>query len=243
MVKQASEGKDLKKFAYFLPNTFTALNMGCGFFSIIFVQKGLFHQACMLLLLGSIFDSVDGRVARITGTESAFGEQFDSLSDVISFGIAPAFIIYNRFLFDHGRFGMVICFLFCLAGSLRLARFNANIDRVDPSYFQGLPIPAAAMALIGYCLLSLEFSFPFPQSYFTIPFVLIYAFLMISNIPFYSFKKSTWIKNHPKWMLLILILVFCLIFIYEQIMIFSVIITYTLLCLGNYGINLKKFSR
>ena len=132
---------------------FTALNLGCGFFSIITVQQGLFFEACVLLIIGSLFDSVDGRVARMTGTNSNFGEQFDSISDVVSFGMAPAFLIYHRFLFDHGRLGIIVCFIFCLCGSLRLARFNANINDVSSDYFQGLPIPMGALALIGYTLI------------------------------------------------------------------------------------------
>ena len=121
--------KRLDKFAFFLPNTFTAMNIGCGFVAIMFSMQGEFYKACMFIFLGAIFDSVDGRVARLTGTSSSFGEQFDSLSDLISFGMAPAIIFYNRFLIDSGRVGMVIAFLFLLCGALRLARFNANIEK------------------------------------------------------------------------------------------------------------------
>ena len=133
-----SGDNEAKKLAYFLPNTFTALNMGCGFFSIVLAWKGEFYNACMLLFLGAIFDSVDGRVARLTGTQSTFGEQFDSISDVISFGIAPALLVYNRFFLDLNKFGIMISFVYCLCGALRLARFNANIDKVSSTFFQGL---------------------------------------------------------------------------------------------------------
>lgn len=92
-----------KKIAFFLPNTFTALNMACGFASIVFAMKGQFYMGSMILLLGAIFDSVDGRVARLTGTQSSFGEQFDSISDVISFGMAPALLLYLRFFQEIGR--------------------------------------------------------------------------------------------------------------------------------------------
>ena len=131
-----------KRLAFFLPNTFTALNMACGFFSIILGYQGQFYQAAMILGLGAIFDSVDGRVARMTGTQSVFGEQFDSISDVVSFGVAPAFLVYNKFFINLGRIGLVTSFIFLLCGALRLARFNANIDKVSSNFFQGLPIPS-----------------------------------------------------------------------------------------------------
>jgi len=111
----------------------------------------------MLLVLGAIFDSVDGRVARITHTQSAFGEQFDSISDVVTFGVAPAFLVYNKFFITAGRLGLVTSFIFLLCGALRLARFNANIDKVSSDFFQGLPIPSGALALVGLTLFSLEY--------------------------------------------------------------------------------------
>ena len=153
--------KKFDKLVFFLPNTFTALNMGCGFVAIMYSMQGSFYKACMFLVLGAIFDSVDGRVARLTGTQSSFGEQFDSLSDLISFGIAPSLIFYNKFLTGTGRIGIVIAFLFLLCGALRLARFNANINNVSSDYFQGLPIPGAALAILSYILISLEFDIYF----------------------------------------------------------------------------------
>src|SRR5687767_3072151 len=99
---------DHKKWAYFLPNVFTALNMGCGFMAIMWAIKGQHYKACMILVLGALFDSVDGRIARLTGTESSFGEQFDSMSDLLSFGIAPSLLFYHRFLDQFGRPGMML---------------------------------------------------------------------------------------------------------------------------------------
>lgn len=236
------EQKEVKKIAYLLPNMFTALNLGCGFFSIITVQQGLFFEACVLLIIGSLFDSVDGRVARLTGTNSSFGEQFDSISDVVSFGMAPAFLIYHRFLFDHGRLGIITCFIFCLCGSLRLARFNANINEVSSDYFQGLPIPMGALALIGYTLISLVFPLPFPNHYLTIPYVLFYSFLMISNIPFNSFKNSSFVKEHTKFLLLVIIALICLIIIYDKVAIFTLVQVYTLGSITYYLFNRGRFG-
>ena len=108
--------------------------MGCGFASVLFALDHRFVHACLVLILGGIFDMVDGRIARITGTQSHFGEQFDSLSDLVSFGMAPALIFYLKFLQPMGRLGKIAAFLFLLCGALRLARFNANIEKVNSDY-------------------------------------------------------------------------------------------------------------
>lgn len=226
-----------KRWAFFLPNTFTALNMGCGFLSIILGWKGEFYQASMILVLGAIFDSVDGRVARLTGTQSSFGEQFDSISDVVSFGVAPAFLVYNRFFLDMGRIGLIASFIFLLCGALRLARFNANIDRVSSDFFQGLPIPSGALAIIGITLLSLVAPQILDYKWAVVVYVLFYAFLMISNIPFNSFKNSPWVKSHKKRVLLLIFTIIILAALYEEIMIFSVVGIYVIGTLIYYFLN------
>jgi CDP-diacylglycerol--serine O-phosphatidyltransferase len=217
-----------RRLAFFLPNTFTALNMACGFFSVILGWKGEFYPASMLLVLGAIFDSVDGRVARMTHTQSAFGEQFDSISDVVTFGVAPAFLVYNKFFFDLGRIGLITSFVFLLCGALRLARFNANIDKVSSDFFQGLPIPSGALAIVGLVLFSLEYPQINELSPLLIVYVLGFAFLMISNIPFNSFKKSEWVRRHKKRVLFTIFLLMILTFVKEQIMIGLIINTYVL---------------
>ncbi len=221
-----------KKLAFFLPNSFTALNIACGFLGILYSVQGQFYKACLLVILGAIFDSVDGRVARMTGTQSAFGEQFDSLSDLISFGIAPSLIFYNKFLVDHGRVGMIVSFLFLLCGALRLARFNANIDKVKSDYFQGLPIPGAAAAIIGYILIAIEYPEYFGNIYVSVAYLLGYSFLMISNIPFPSFKNSEVVRKHKRKIFFAAVLLACSLFIYEEIMIFIIVSFYVLASLG-----------
>ena len=225
------EKREARKLAFFLPNTFTALNMACGFISTLFSFQGEFHTACMILILGAIFDSVDGRVARLTGTQSAFGEQFDSLSDAVSFGFAPAILMYQRFLTPLGRAGVIISFIFLLCGALRLARFNANIDRVTSQYFQGLPIPGGALAMVGYVLLSIEFNWMNQLTVTTAIYVLFFALLMISNIPFYSFKNATWAKEHKKAVLFFIFVILALMFVYEQLMVPFIMWTYVAGCL------------
>lgn len=231
-----------KKIAFFLPNTFTALNLACGFMAVIFAMRGEFYKSCMILILGGIFDSVDGRVARLTGTQSSFGEQFDSMSDVVSFGVAPAFIIYLHTLNQMGRIGIIASFIYLLCGALRLARFNANIDRVGSDYFQGLPIPGAAIAVMGFIFFSLEY--PILKDYPVVAaiYVVFYGFLMISNIPFNSFKKSKWVKNHKRQTLLVVFLLISLIFIYEQLMVGVYISLYVGGSLVYFFINKGQFA-
>ncbi len=216
------------KLVFFLPNSFTALNIACGFIAILLAIQGRFYQASMLVLLGAIFDSVDGRVARLVNAQSSFGEQFDSLSDLISFGITPALIFHNRFLLESGRLGMIVAFLYVLSGALRLARFNANVNKVNPNFFQGLPIPSGAMGVIGYVLLSTWVPALVNVPYLAEVYILVYAALMISNIPFPSFKKSEWVRRKKKTVLFIIFFVLMTVFIEENVMILFWLTAYVL---------------
>lgn len=231
-----------RRWAFFLPNTFTALNMACGFTAILFGFHGEFYKACMFIILGAIFDSVDGRVARMTNTQSSFGEQFDSMSDLISFGVSPAIVFYFRFLADTGRPGMVAAFFFILCGALRLARFNANIDKVKSDYFQGLPIPGAATAIVGFILISLNVPMLMEYTPLAVAYLVFYAALMITNIPFPSFKNSVWVKNHKKQVLMIIFLLIASLFIYEEVMIPLIITFYVLASLIYFVTHRKKFE-
>ena len=215
-----------RRLAFFLPNTFTALNMACGFYSIILAFNREFYPAAMILVLGAIFDSVDGRVARMTGTQSAFGEQFDSISDVVTFGVAPAILAYNKFFSDLGRIGLITSFIFLLCGALRLARFNANIEKVSSDFFQGLPIPSGALAIVGLVLFTVKFPELETLPVVYIVYVLFFSFLMISNIPFNSFKKSEWVKKHKKRVLLMIFILIALTFTYEYVMIGLILLIY-----------------
>ena len=231
-----------RKLAFFLPNTFTALNMACGFVGIMQALQGDFYKASMFIVLGAIFDSMDGRVARMTNTQSSFGEQFDSLSDLVSFGVAPAFIFYFRFLGNSGRLGLVVAFLFMLCGALRLARFNANIGHVKSDYFQGLPIPGGATAVIGFILVSLQFPEIVDMTPLAMIYLVFYALLMISNIPFSSFKNSEWVKKHKKQTLMIIFMIIASLFIYEEIMIPIIITTYVMISLIYFLTHRQKFA-
>lgn len=233
---------DNRRLAFFLPNTFTALNMACGFVAMIYAFRGEFYKASMFIVLGAVFDSVDGRVARMTGTQSSFGEQFDSMSDLVTFGVAPAFLCYFRFLQDSGRAGMVITFFYMLCGALRLARFNANVDRVKSDYFQGLPIPGAATALTSLVMISTNFPQLLELKVIVMLYMFFYAALMISSIPFPSFKNSPWAKTHKRHILMGIFVVIGCLFIWEEVMIPILITGYVLGSLGYVAFNKEKFA-
>ncbi len=230
---------DTKKIQFFLPNLFTAMNMACGFLAILVAFKGEFYKACFFVGIGCIFDLFDGRVARWTGTQSGFGEQFDSLSDLVTFGMAPAIIFYLKFLSGYERLGIVLSFLYLLAGALRLARFNANINKVSSDFFQGLPSPGGALAMIGFILFSLEFNIPY-LNIVSIAYIILYSILLVSTIPFYSFKKSEFIARHKRKVFLLIIGVIASIFIYEEIVLFVVLNLYVFISLMVFLKNKKN---
>ncbi|MDR0260150.1 MAG: CDP-diacylglycerol--serine O-phosphatidyltransferase, partial [Comamonas sp.] len=133
-----------RKGIYVLPNSFTLAALFGGFYSIVMAMNGRFEAAAVGVFCAMVLDSLDGRVARMTHTQSAFGEQMDSLSDMVSFGAAPALIAYEWALRPLGRWGWIAAFVYCSCAALRLARFNVNTGVVDKRYFQGMPSPAAA---------------------------------------------------------------------------------------------------
>lgn len=216
-----------KKIVYFVPNIFTALNLACGYFSILLAFQGSFKNSALLIALGCFFDLMDGRMARLMGAQSAFGEQFDSLSDLLTFAIAPSILFYNVFLDGYGRLGLLTSFLFCLCGALRLARFNANIGKVNSNYFQGLPSPSGALALVGMVLFFQEYGFPawIPQRLMAL-YIAIYALLMISTIPFPAFKNSQWILKNKKKILIAIMLLILFVVLHEETMLLVIITSY-----------------
>src|SRR6266581_3841242 len=135
---------------YILPNLFTTAALFAGFFAIVQAMNGRFDQSAEAIFVAMVFDGLDGRVARLTRTQSAFGAEYDSLSDMVSFGAAPALVIYEWALKGMGKLGWIAAFIYCAGAALRLARFNTNIDLVDKRYFQGLPSPAAAALVAGF---------------------------------------------------------------------------------------------
>lgn len=188
-----------RKGIYILPNLFTVAALFGGFYGIVMAINGRFDLAVLGIFAAMILDGLDGRVARMTGTQSAFGEQMDSLSDMVSFGAAPALIAYVWALQSLGRWGWIAAFVYCACAALRLARFNVNTSVVDKRYFQGLPSPAAAALVMGFIGTMTDRAISPDTLIAWIMFVLVlYAGLtMVTNVPFYSFKDLSGRKSVP----------------------------------------------
>jgi CDP-diacylglycerol---serine O-phosphatidyltransferase len=187
-----------RKGIYILPNLFTLGALFGGFYGVVMAMDGRFDQAAVGVFCAMVLDSLDGRVARMTNTQSAFGEQMDSLSDMVSFGAAPALIAYTWSLKDLGRWGWIAAFVYCSCAALRLARFNVNTAVVDKRYFQGLPSPAAAALVAGFVWLMTDLGVQGKQVPWIVFCVALYAGLtMVTNVPFYSFKDVKMKKSVP----------------------------------------------
>ena len=222
--------------AYLLPNAFTTGNLFAGVFAIMLAMNGRYELAATAIFVSMILDGMDGRVARMTNTQSAFGEQYDSMADMVSFGVAPALVMYSYLLNDIGRWGLVATFIYVAGAALRLARFNTNIAIVDSRFFQGLPSPSAAALLSGFVWLSAENRIPSNSFMAWIAFILtVYAGLtMISNAPFFSGKsmikrqESTGNKRPPVWLMLALVLTFAVVALEPAILLFALFVVYSL---------------
>ncbi|KRB84581.1 CDP-diacylglycerol--serine O-phosphatidyltransferase [Noviherbaspirillum sp. Root189] len=197
---------------YLLPNAFTTANLFCGFFAIVMAMNLKFDQASVAIFAAMLLDSVDGRVARLTNTQSEFGAQYDSLSDMLSFGAAPALIVYEWSLRGMGKLGWLAAFVYCAGAALRLARFNTNITVVDKRYFQGLPSPAAAALVTGFIWLMDDLRFVGTDlTWFAWTITLYAGLTMVTNVPFYSFKEINFRKSVPFIAIFVIVLIFVLI--------------------------------
>jgi CDP-diacylglycerol--serine O-phosphatidyltransferase len=183
---------------YLLPNLFTTGALFAGFYAIVQAMNGKFEHAAVAIFIAMVLDGLDGRVARMTHTQSEFGAEYDSLSDMVSFGVAPSLIMYEWALKGMGKWGWFAAFIYCVATALRLARFNTNIDVVDKHYFQGLPSPAAAALVAGFVWVMLESGYSGESLRWYASALTVFAGLsMVSNLPFYSFKGINMRKSVP----------------------------------------------
>jgi len=188
----------MKKGVYILPNLFTTGNLFCGFWAIVSVFQEKYYYAAIAILLATVFDILDGKVARLSGSTSKFGVQYDSLADLISFGIAPALLAYSWALRPYGRFGWLAAFLFVVCGALRLARFNVMSAAGDTKYFKGLPIPAAASVIALTILLYLRLvETGWIKDIVILVMIYVLAFLMVSSVRYFSFKELNLAKRKP----------------------------------------------
>jgi len=191
----------MKKGIYLLPNLFTTGNLLCGFSSIVAAINAQYVRAAIAILIAVCLDYLDGKVARLTNSSSAFGLEYDSLADLLSFGMAPGLLLYAWILRPFGLFGWLAAFLFVICGAVRLARFNVQATDVQKYTFTGLPIPAAAGLLASAVLLGRQLYGNFDASeverpLFIVLIVYALAFLMISNFKYRSFKR---VQMKPPW--------------------------------------------
>ena len=226
-----------RKGIYILPNLFTLAALFGGFYAIVMAINGRFDQAAVGIFCAMVLDSLDGRVARMTNTQSAFGEQMDSLSDMVSFGAAPALISYVWALQSLGRWGWIASFVYCACAALRLARFNVNTTVVDKRYFQGLPSPAAAALIAGFIWLLTENGIKGTSTlelgpiFVSVPWLMfalaLYAGLtMVTNVPFYSFKDIQMKRSVPFAVTILIVLGFAIVTIDPPIVMFGVFVIY-----------------
>lgn len=194
---------------YLLPNLFTIAGLFAGFYAIVTAMEGYFNYAAVAIFVAMIMDFFDGRVARLTNTQSAFGAELDSLSDMVSFGVAPALVIYSWSLEGLGKLGWLAAFIFTAAGALRLARFNTQVSIADKRYFQGLPIPAAAGVLASMVWLCVDSEILGDGvSRITAVLAILIAILMVSNVRYYSFKEIDLKGRVPFMAILLVVLAF-----------------------------------
>ena len=219
------------KGIYLLPNAFTTAALFSGFFAIVNAMNDQFQVAAIAIFASLVLDGMDGRVARMTNTQSAFGEQYDSLADMVSFGVAPALVAYEWALKDLGKWGWLAAFTYCAGAALRLARFNVNTGVVDKKFFQGLPSPAAGSLIAGFIWLADDNKIPVRDS--AIPwitfFIAVYAGLtMVSNARFYSGKALDVRYRVPFGVMVLLILTFVLISSNPPLTLFGLFVVYSI---------------
>ena len=217
----------LRKGIYVLPNLFTLAALFCGFYAIVMAISNQFEYSAIGIFFAMVLDSLDGRVARMTNTQTSFGAQMDSLADMVSFGAAPAVITYVWVLKDLGRWGWFAAFVYCACAALRLARFNVNTAVVDKRFFQGLPSPAAAALVMGFIWLITVLGVPQAEiSWLSFGLCLYAGLTMVSNVPFYSFKDFQMRKSVPFTVIVSIALIIAVINIHPPIVLFSLFLLY-----------------
>ena len=212
---------------YLLPNLFTTAGLFAGFYSIIAAIDGRFEAAAVAVFVAMIMDGMDGRIARMTNTQSEFGVEYDSLSDMISFGLAPAIIVYVWSLSELGKLGWLAAFIYTAGAALRLARFNTQVGNDDKRYFQGLASPAAAALISGLVWVGDDYDFNAGQLLWVTLFITVMAgVLMVSNVRYRSFKDIDFKGRVPFVVLLFVVLLFVFISIDPPIVLFTLAFTY-----------------
>ncbi|RUM78973.1 MAG: CDP-diacylglycerol--serine O-phosphatidyltransferase [Candidatus Thioglobus sp.] len=235
--------KKAKRGVYLLPNVLTTFGLFAGFFAIILATKGQYADAAIAIFVAMLFDGLDGRVARLTNTQSSFGEQYDSMADMLSFCVAPALLVYFWQFSDLGKIGWLGAFVYTAAGALRLARFNTQIGVEDKRYFQGLPSPAAAALVAGMVWTKQSIGVTDYDQYLTLVswIILVGAgVLMVSNIRYYSFKEINLKGRSSFKLLLIATLIIIVITLWPSVILFVFFLAYVLSGLIMTMIEVRK---
>ena len=215
---------------YLLPNSFTIAALFAAFYAITQSMHGRYESAAISVFLAMVLDGMDGRGARLTNSQSAFGEQLDSLADMVSFGVAPALIVYNWQLFNFGKLGYCVAFIYCACAALRLALFNTLIGKVDKKWFIGIPSPTAAALMVGMIWLDNNYNglFNSAGSVFALLMTLFAGLSMVVQIPFWSFKETNPRLKIP-FLGMIGIVLFLMVFVLEPaLVLFSFFLLYSL---------------
>ena len=224
-----SSDKQQNRGIYLLPNLFTTAGLFAGFYAIVAAMRGNFEAAAVAIFVAMVTDGLDGRIARMTNTQSAFGAEYDSLTDMVAFGLAPALVIFQWSLLEIGKFGWMVAFIYTACAALRLARFNTQVGIADKRYFQGLPSPAAAACIAGWVWASDRYDIsPEVMSVGAVPLTFLAGILMVSSIRYYSFKELDLRNKVPFIVLLALVLLFALVAIEPSLILFSVFVVYAI---------------
>ena len=234
--------KPTRRGIFLLPNLLTTAALFAGFYAIVQAMNGRFELAAVAILVAMILDGLDGRVARLTNTQSAFGAEYDSLSDMVSFGVSPALVMYSFALKDMGKLGWIAAFVYCAAAALRLARFNTMLAVQDKRWFMGLPSPAAAALVAGFVWLMVDNQITGSESRWMAWGITLFAGLsMITNLAFYSGKDFNLKRSVPFVVIVLMAIGFSLISLDPPIVLFLLFLAYGL---SGYALWLKRrFNR
>ncbi len=227
--EDALNSRPRRRGIFLLPNLFTTGALFAGFFAIVQAMNGRFEMAAVAIFIAMILDGLDGRVARMTNTQSAFGAEYDSLSDMVSFGVAPALVMYSFALKDMGKLGWIAAFVFCAGAALRLARFNTMLAVQDKRWFMGLPSPAAATLVAGFIWVMVDNHVKGDEvRWLAWGLTLFAGITMITSLRFYSGKDVNLRKSVPFLVIVLVALGFSLIAVDPPIVLFLLLLAYGL---------------
>lgn len=220
--------KSPHKGVYILPNLVTTASLFCAFVALVWISAGSYDSAALAIFFAALLDGLDGKVARFTNTSSAFGVEYDSLADLVAFGVAPAFLLFKWQLAVYGRFGLAVCFIFMACGAMRLARFNVTTSSLSKKFFVGLPIPAAGCTIAALVLFIPKM--PEVLVAYLPPFCfglgLTLACLMVSRVRYFSFKDFGIVKSYPLRSMVAVLILFTFVVVNPKFMGFFLLLGY-----------------